>query len=99
MTVVKLSERQRYALLALHEAAELDPADQRGCGGEWLSHLMTGAGRGTSTAGAHQAANGLVLKNLAVKGLDSSTGRMRYKLTDTGRALAAQIREQVSDGG
>lgn len=91
MSTVRLSDRQRYALLALAEAAELDPADQRGTGGAWLAHLMTEAGRDTSTAGAHQGANGLVLKNLAVKDRNAD-GYVRYKLTGEGRKLAAQIR-------
>lgn len=93
MSTVKLSDRQQFALLALCEAAEIELADSRGTGGPWLAELMTRAGRETSAAGAHQAANGLTLKGLATKSLGTATGYVRYKLTDTGRRLAAQIRD------
>lgn len=85
MTAVRLSDRQRAALLAL-------PDDGTPIGGITLAVRMCQGGRETSAAGAHQAANGLDGKELAVKYYPAGATHIRYKLTDKGRELAAQIR-------
>ena len=84
MSAVRLSDRQHAALLAL---------DGLGApvGGGSLAARMCASGRETSTAAAHQAANGLVNKRLAIKGHPAGVG-IRYEITNEGRRLAAQIR-------
>jgi len=84
---VRLSDRQHAALLAL---ADLDgPAT-----GGTLASRMTRNGRETSVAAAHQAANGLTLKKLAVKGYPEGSSLIRYEITTEGRRLAVKFREQ-----
>lgn len=80
---VRLTDLQRVALLAL---AELGASVR---GGE-LAERMTALGRETSTASAHQAANGLAGKYLAVKYSDA--GLIRYEITATGLVLAERLR-------
>jgi hypothetical protein len=78
---VKLSDRQAAALSALAGM---------GCpvGGTALAQRMRANGRDTSTAAAHQAANGLVNKGLAVKGHPAGSPLSRYEITDEGRRVA-----------
>ncbi|HEY5397851.1 MAG TPA: hypothetical protein VIL16_20885 [Trebonia sp.] len=84
MTAVRLSPRQEAALLAL-----LDLGVQ--AEGTALATQMCNNGRQTSIAAAHQAANALDIKGLAVK--LRVTGRpVRYEITDAGRALAERVR-------
>lgn len=86
MTAVRLSERERATLLALDDlGAKAD--------GHALAAAMR-AYRPASVAAAHQAANALDNKGLAVK--LRVTGRpVRYEITGTGRELAARIRGAV----
>jgi hypothetical protein len=86
LTAVRLSDRQQFALLALDGLSE--PAT----GGTLASH-MTRHGRETSIAAAHQAANGLVIKKLAIKRYPEGSPVIRYEITGEGRRLAAQLRE------
>ena len=79
---MKLSERETAALLALAEMG--GPA-----GGYSLAAMMRAAGRRTSSAAAHQAANGLTRKGLATKGHRDQDGHIRYEITARGRELAA----------
>ncbi len=85
MTGVRLSDRQEYALLAM---ADWDEAVTGGV----LAGEMSRKGRETSPAGAHQAANGLVLKGLAIKGYLGDGHVIRYELTAAGRAEARKRR-------
>jgi hypothetical protein len=86
MSAVKLSERQRAALLALHALAK--PA-----GGYELAERMNASGFRANSYSAHQAANGLAYKGLAVKGtyLIEGTACVGYELTEQGRSVAARI--------
>jgi hypothetical protein len=86
---MKLSDRQEFALLALDGLRA--PA-----GGAGLAARMTANGRETSTAGAHQAANGLVNKKLAIKGYPAGIEYSRYEITNEGRKVAAALREAAS---
>lgn len=85
MTAVRLSDRQQAALLALADLGT--PVS-----GNMLAARMCANGRETSTAAAHQAANGLRDKKLAIKGYPAGAIRIRYEITGQGRRLAAQIR-------
>jgi hypothetical protein len=85
MTAVRLSDRQQFALLAL--AGLGTPV-----GGGSLAARMTANGRETSAAAAHQAANGLVNKKLAIKGYPAGCDHIKYEINNDGRRLAAQIR-------
>lgn len=80
---VRLSDLQRFALLAL---------DDRGVSlrGDELAEEMSAVGRETTTAAAHQAGNGLAGKGLAVKGSDA--GLIRYEITALGRVIAERLR-------
>lgn len=82
---VRLSDRQEAALLAL--SGRDTAAD-----GATLAGRMSEIWRETSPAAAHQAANGLVVKNLAIKGYLGPDDRMRYLLTPAGRAEARRRR-------
>lgn len=84
MSTVKLSERQRAALLALADHGV--PIT-----GSLLAGQMTANGRDTSTSAAHQATDGLADKRLAMKRY-AKGAPIRYELTDMGRRLAARIR-------
>jgi hypothetical protein len=86
VTAVRLSDRQRFALLALYDLGTLVYGDK-------LAARMTELGRETSVAAAHQAANGLVNKGLSAKRYTKSTP-IRYEITDTGRKLAVQVRSE-----
>jgi len=85
VTSIKLSDRQQFALLAL---------DRLGTpvGGPKLAEVMTAIGRETSTAAAHQAANGLAAKKLAVKGYLANGDHIKYEITNEGRRVAARLR-------
>jgi DNA-binding MarR family transcriptional regulator len=89
---VALSERERAALRAL--AQFTGPV----YGGN-LALLMRANGReNTSTAAAHQAANALANKGLAVKRYDIGAGRrVRYQTTAAGRELAAPQVDPLAD--
>ena len=83
MTAVRLSARERATLLALDDLGAKAE-------GSALAAAMR-AYRPASVAAAHQAANALDIKGLAVK--LRVTGRpVRYEITDAGRALAERIR-------
>ena len=84
MTAVRLSDRQHAALLAL---ADLN----RPVGGEQLAEKMIANGRQTSIVAAHQAANGLDNKGLAVKRYVKGSP-IEYEITKQGRELAARTR-------
>lgn len=86
MSTVKLSDRQRFALLALYDLGTLVYGDK-------LAARMTELGRETSVAAAHQAANGLVNKGLSAKRYTNNTP-VRYELTEVGRKLAVQVRSE-----
>lgn len=86
MSTVRLSDRQHAALLALAHSANIGPIT-----GSALAGQMTANGRDTSTAAAHQAADGLYRKNLAAKSAGGSQP-VRYELTGMGRRLAARFR-------
>jgi hypothetical protein len=84
MSTVTLSPRQEAALLALLDLGV--SAD-----GHALATQMRSNGRDTSISAAHQAANGLDNKQLAIKRY--AKGRpIRYELTTAGRRLATRIR-------
>ena len=87
---VRLSDRQRAALLAL--------AELRVAYGDALAGKMTEIWRETSLAAAHQAANGLDGKKLARK-LYGRHRRdpIRYEITEKGLELAAEIRPEPAE--
>jgi hypothetical protein len=82
---MKLSERETAALLAL---ADHDVP----VGGGTLARTMSANGRPTSTAAAHQAANALANKGLAIKGIPEEGLHVRYEINNKGRELAARYR-------
>ena len=86
MTSYRLSERERAALAAL--AALAGPADGHG-----LAARMNDDGFKANQYSAHQSANGLVNKGLAVKGpcLIDGTSCIGYELTSEGHSAAARI--------
>lgn len=97
---VKLSDRQEAALLALsdRDAAVADP-DRKAADGKVLTAAMSAIWRETSVAAAHQAANWLVIKGLAVKEdrvRPGGTPRVHYEITDAGRAEAQKRRAAKS---
>jgi hypothetical protein len=85
VSAIRLSDRQQLALLALDSLGT--PV-----GGGSLAARMTTNGRETSTAAAHQAANGLRDKGLAIKGYPAGCDHIKYEITNAGRELAARLR-------
>lgn len=83
----RLSDRQEYALFALADW------DEPMTGGV-LASEMSRKGRETSIAAAHQGANGLVLKGLAIKGYPEGSSLIRYEITNAGRDEARRRRGQ-----
>ena len=83
---MRLSARQEAALLALDDLGT-------DVGGGKLAATMTASGRETSTAAAHQAANGLANKKLAIKGRPAGGEHIHYEITNEGRRMAATLRE------
>jgi hypothetical protein len=86
VSVIKLSERETAALLALADHT-------RPITGVTLAAQMLANGRvASSPAGAHQAANALADTRLGLATKSHADGPVRYELTDKGRVMAARIR-------
>jgi hypothetical protein len=82
--VVRLSDRQQAALLALADLGVPVTGSQ-------LAEGMRVYRPQTSVSAAHQAANGLDNKGVALK-LYAKGSAVRYEVTDKGRELATRLR-------